>query len=99
MELLGQSLSAKFVEELSTVILSYKSSSEPSWAMQDPDSKTNRAGDDGSATKSTCYSHRGPGFGSQYPQHDSQPPVTPIPGNLIPSSDLCCWAPAPMGSL
>lgn len=33
-----------------------------------------------SAGKSTCWSYRGPEFGSQHPQGGSQLSVTPIPG-------------------
>ena len=31
---------------------------------------------------------RGPGFNSQYPHSGPQPSVTPVPGNLMLSSDL-----------
>lgn len=43
---------------------------------------------DGSAVKSTCYSSRGPGFGSQNPHKGSQPSITPVPEDRLSSSAL-----------
>ena len=40
---------------------------------------------DGSQAKSTC-SYTGPGFSSQYPYGDSKASVTPVSGDLMPSS-------------
>ena len=44
---------------------------------------------DGSVVTSTGCSSRGPGFSSQQPHGSSQPPVTPVPRDLMPSSGLC----------
>lgn len=41
----------------------------------------------GRAVKSTCCSDR-PGFSSQHRHSSSRLPITPVPGNPIPSSDL-----------
>lgn len=43
---------------------------------------------DGSAVKSTCYSSRGPGFGSQNPHKGSQPSITAVPEDRLSSSAL-----------
>lgn len=43
---------------------------------------------DGSAVKIPGCSHQGPGFKCQPPHGHPQPPVTPVPRNLMPSSDL-----------
>lgn len=48
---------------------------------------------DGSVIKSTCFFYRGSGFKSQHSGGCSQPPVTPIPGNLMLSSNLCGYKP------
>lgn len=39
--------------------------------------------------KSTGFSSRAPGFNSQYPRGSSQLSVTPVSGDLMPSSRLC----------
>jgi hypothetical protein len=41
---------------------------------------------DGSVFKSTGCSSRGPRFNSQHPYNGSQISVTPVPGNITPSS-------------
>lgn len=51
---------------------------------------------DGSTVKSTCCSFRVPVFISQHPHGASQPSVTPVSGDPIPSSDFhrhqaCVW--------
>ena len=38
--------------------------------------------------QSFCQSYRGPGFSSQQQDDSLQPPVTPVPRDLIPSADL-----------
>lgn len=43
---------------------------------------------DGLVVKDTGCSSRGPGYSSQHWYSDSQSPVTPGPGNLIPSSEF-----------
>jgi hypothetical protein len=43
---------------------------------------------DGSVVKSTDHPSRGSGFGFHHPHGGSQPSVTPVPKDLIPSSDL-----------
>jgi hypothetical protein len=40
---------------------------------------------DGSAVKNTGCSSKGPGFNSQHPRGSSHLPVTPVPGDLMPS--------------
>jgi hypothetical protein len=42
----------------------------------------------GLMSKSTDYSIKGFGYSSKYPQGSSQPSVIPVPGDLIPSTDL-----------
>lgn len=42
----------------------------------------------GLVVKSTVCSSRGPGFDSSHLCGGSQPPVTPVPGDLLPASDL-----------
>ena len=42
----------------------------------------------GSAVKHTRYSSSGPRFGSKHPHGSSQPPITPVPGDPMPSSGL-----------
>lgn len=42
----------------------------------------------GSKVKSTGCSYRGLGFNSQHPFSGSQPPVSPVPEDLMPSSAL-----------
>lgn len=44
---------------------------------------------DGSALKSTCYSCRGPGLGSQHPHSISQPSVTEVLYPHLSSKDSC----------
>ena len=43
---------------------------------------------DSSAVKNTDCSFRGPGFNSQHPHDSSQPSITPVPRDLMPSCGL-----------
>ena len=48
----------------------------------------NRDWRDGSGVKSTGCSYRGPRFNSLHPHGGSQPSITPVPGDPMPSSNL-----------